>query len=69
MLVPTYQTEMKYDTAEQRESVKVCKWFIWGTFVQRRKIYVFIIERISWTKHRPNYTETNRIEYSAVGAY
>jgi hypothetical protein len=67
--IPTEQTERKYDTAEWRESVEVCKWCICGTFVQRRKICVFITERISRKKHRPHYTETNRIEYSAVGAY
>jgi hypothetical protein len=61
MLVPVYQTERKYDTAAWRESVKIFKWCNCGTFVERRKIYLIISERISRTKHRPNYTETNRI--------
>lgn len=53
----------------QQNDVKVVK-FISGAFVVHScnaVKYVFFTERISRTKHHPNYIETNRIEYSAVG--
>ena len=55
----------------QQNEVKVLK-FVSGAFVVHSYNGVkfrFSLQRISRTKHCPNYSETNRIEYSAVGAY
>ena len=45
MLVPTYQTERKYNTAKWSESVKICKRCICCTLTKRFEIYLFI----TWT--------------------